>query len=129
MEARIIADLLEQLASLKEDNMILQRGLHDRIINEKDAESIDDSIIINTTMKVEGGKEICEDTTEVTFAGRKLVLSLVLTEDEFEPLFSGASWAGTTVWDAAVEMCRFLKTKVSLQGKPVLELGCGRSVI
>ena len=92
-------------------------------------------IVVNEYFKMEtrmvhtaGGDAICDDSMEIMFCDRKLVLSLTLTEREFEPLFSGAAWAGTRLWDAAITMCTFMKETLQLQDKSVIELGCGSGV-
>lgn len=52
-------------------------------------------------------------------------------EDELAPLFSGAAWAGTLLWDAAIYLTRhFLATYSDQLQSPtnklrVLELGAG----
>ncbi|KAJ0399245.1 hypothetical protein P43SY_007093 [Pythium insidiosum] len=42
-----------------------------------------------------------EESIRVKVFGQELALSLLLKEDELAPLFSGAAWAGTLLWDAA----------------------------
>lgn len=48
-------------------------------------------------------------------------------EDELAPLFSGAAWAGTLLWDAAVYLTRHFLTefKAQLPSTRVIELGAG----
>ncbi len=41
------------------------------------------------------------------------------------PLFAGAAWAGTLVWDAAVVLANHLLNDVPLKSLRVLELGAG----
>ena len=64
-------------------------------------------------------------------------ISTLLEPDAMAPLFSGAEWAGTRVWDAAVECIHYLFEYLRnntfenerpfrmLEGSTVLELGCG----
>jgi hypothetical protein len=48
-------------------------------------------------------------------------------EDELAPLFSGAAWAGTLLWDAAVYLTRHLlaEFQAQLPSARVIELGAG----
>lgn len=48
-------------------------------------------------------------------------------EDELAPLFSGAAWAGTLLWDAAVYLTRHLlaEFQAQLPLARVIELGAG----
>jgi len=70
------------------------------------------------------GEDI-EESLEVDFHGTTLKISLSLPEDSLEPLFSGASWAGTCVWDAANQLCNYMEREEELKDKLVIELGCG----
>ncbi|TYZ59303.1 hypothetical protein PybrP1_001182 [[Pythium] brassicae (nom. inval.)] len=75
-----------------------------------------------------------EETVRVRVHGRDLLLSLLLREDELAPLFSGAAWAGTLLWDAAIHLTRhLLATHAAALADPhnalrVLELGAGLGV-
>ncbi|KAI9913696.1 hypothetical protein PsorP6_006151 [Peronosclerospora sorghi] len=75
-----------------------------------------------------------ERATRVQVGEQALHLTLVMQEDELAPLFSGAAWAGTIVWDAAVHLARrFLRDyRVKLTDTTnsirVLELGAGIGV-
>lgn len=47
-----------------------------------------------------------------------------------EPLFSGAAWAGTIVWDAAIELANLLlSNRFNVQNCKVVELGAGMYVV
>lgn len=90
-------------------------------------------------LKIEGGETvdalgqvICQEWLRVwVSAEERLELSLRLTEDKIEPIFSGAAWAGTVLWRAAIRL-----VDVALLGGVVplgpqvtcLELGCGLGV-
>lgn len=60
----------------------------------------------------------------------ELDLSLIHEETELEPIFSGAGWAGTVFWPAAVVLVEheLLPAAGALGGQAVLELGCGLGV-
>jgi len=81
------------------------------------------------------GQVICQssirfqanDGTEKTFD--TLDLSLQLTPETIEPIFSGAAWAGTVLWRAAVSLIDVaLLTQPFAAGSTVIELGCGLGV-
>lgn len=63
-------------------------------------------------------------------AAHALTLDLVHDEGELEPIFSGACWAGTVFWPAAVRLIEheLLPARSELAGQTVLELGCGLGV-
>ena len=104
------------------------------------------SLVSNTCVETDGmDNEVCE--TEMTVgvplpaAGRsdargatprQLELDLRLGQDEIEPIFSGAAWAGTVLWRAAVQLCeRLLLTRYRAElacGATCIELGCGIGV-
>ncbi|CEG50389.1 Putative N2,N2-dimethylguanosine tRNA methyltransferase [Plasmopara halstedii] len=75
-----------------------------------------------------------EETIRVRVNGKDLNLTLVMQADELAPLFSGAAWAGTLLWDAAVHLTRrFLHDYHHILQDPhnllcVLELGAGIGV-
>ncbi|KAJ0400173.1 hypothetical protein ATCC90586_000780 [Pythium insidiosum] len=75
-----------------------------------------------------------EESIRVKVFGQELALSLLLKEDELAPLFSGAAWAGTLLWDAAVHLTRrFLEQFREELRDPdnrlrVIELGAGIGV-
>jgi broad specificity phosphatase PhoE len=68
--------------------------------------------------------------TTVHVLDKTLLLSSTQSETELEPLFSGASWAGTILWDAAVLAAEHLEKRRDelLCNRTVLELGCGIGV-
>lgn len=47
--------------------------------------------------------------------------------EELAPIFSGACWAGTVVWPAALDLCDYMSDHLrdELVGATVVELGCG----
>lgn len=59
----------------------------------------------------------------------ELRLTLTLAEDEIEPIFSGAAWAGTVVWEAARDLAESLlagkHAKAVASGATVVEVGAG----
>ncbi|TDH72066.1 uncharacterized protein CCR75_008788 [Bremia lactucae] len=75
-----------------------------------------------------------EETICVRVNGQDLHLTLLMQEDELAPLFSGAAWAGTLLWDAAVHLTkRFLVDYHHVLIDPnndlrILELGAGIGV-
>lgn len=61
--------------------------------------------------------------------GSPLTLSLRLTPDKLEPIFSGAAWAGTVLWRAATRLIDVLLDDNDLCSKArVIELGSGLGV-
>ncbi|TMW64548.1 hypothetical protein Poli38472_011428 [Pythium oligandrum] len=83
---------------------------------------------------VEDHTDRLEETLRVKVYDRELELSLLLKEDELAPLFSGAAWAGTLLWDAAAHLTkRFLvkyRDKLARADNTmgVIELGAGIGV-
>ncbi|POM64021.1 Cmp dcmp deaminase family [Phytophthora palmivora] len=75
-----------------------------------------------------------EESTRVRVLDKDLNLTLLMQADELAPLFSGAAWAGTLLWDAAVHLARrFLKDFQRQLEDPnnslrVIELGAGIGV-
>lgn len=47
--------------------------------------------------------------------------------EELAPIFSGGCWAGTVVWQAALDLCNYMSEHLreELVGATVVELGCG----
>ena len=68
----------------------------------------------------------------VKFRNRVLNVSLLLDEEELAPLFDGAAWAGTQLWDAAIQSVDYVSAHYSwLVEAPdckVIELGSGTGV-
>ena len=68
----------------------------------------------------------------IKFCDRVLKVSLLLTEDELAPLFDGAAWAGTMLWDAAIQGVDYIVAKhaeiLRVPGCRLIELGCGTGV-
>ncbi|KAG6972655.1 hypothetical protein JG688_00003890 [Phytophthora aleatoria] len=75
-----------------------------------------------------------EESTRVRVNGKDLNLTLLMQADELAPLFSGAAWAGTLLWDAAVHLARRFLTDYRLQLEDpynslrIIELGAGIGV-
>ncbi|KAG7388437.1 hypothetical protein PHYPSEUDO_012498 [Phytophthora pseudosyringae] len=75
-----------------------------------------------------------EESTRVRVSGKDLNLTLLMQADELAPLFSGAAWAGTLLWDAAVHLARRFLTDYRQQLEDpsnslrVIELGAGIGV-
>ncbi|CAI5715422.1 unnamed protein product [Peronospora effusa] len=75
-----------------------------------------------------------EASIRVQVDGKDLNLTLLMQEDELAPLFSGAAWAGTLLWDAAVHLARRFLTDYRHQLQDptnslrVIELGAGIGV-
>ena len=75
----------------------------------------------------EGG---VEESIQIEFDSKVLELSLVWQQEESQlaPLFTGACWAGTVVWQAALDLCDYVAQQHQAQlatGALVIELGCG----
>ncbi|KAJ8548476.1 hypothetical protein ON010_g11197 [Phytophthora cinnamomi] len=75
-----------------------------------------------------------ETSTRVRVLDKELNLTLLMQADELAPLFSGAAWAGTLLWDAAVHLARRFLTDYRQQLEDpsnslrVIELGAGIGV-
>ncbi|KAL4128433.1 Secreted RxLR effector protein 48 [Phytophthora ramorum] len=82
----------------------------------------------------EGEVDRVEESIRVRVYDQDLNLTLLMQADELAPLFSGAAWAGTLLWDAAVHLTRrFLveyrqELASSTNSLRVLELGAGIGV-
>ena len=84
------------------------------------------------------GQAICQSSLRIRMEceGRELAkpldLTLKMTPDTIEPVFSGASWAGTVLWRAAARLVdRAIlapDAPVRVAGRSVVELGCGLGV-
>jgi predicted nicotinamide N-methyase len=101
-------------------------------------EEYDIAVVQSST--VTGGHH---DTTIKGKNLRKVVLSTLLEEDDLSPLFDGATWAGTRLWDAAIRAVQYLSGRLPdldccsnnaffetnrTTTTSVLELGCGLGV-
>uniref|UniRef100_K3WC98 Uncharacterized protein n=1 Tax=Globisporangium ultimum (strain ATCC 200006 / CBS 805.95 / DAOM BR144) TaxID=431595 RepID=K3WC98_GLOUD len=93
---------------------------------------MDDNALMEVFM--EDNVDRVEETIRVRVHDKDLELSLVLKEDELAPLFSGAAWAGTLLWDAAIYLTKhFLvkyKNEMSVPDNTlrIIELGAGIGV-
>ena len=97
-----------------------------------DSGSPESIIVATSTLKDLNGTEVCEDEMRVTFPslGRSLELTLIQSEFEIEPIFSGAAWAGSVFWAAAQVLVEklLLTGEEPVAGRSVLELGCGLGI-
>jgi hypothetical protein len=73
---------------------------------------------------------ISADLTQcrVRFGSEIVQFQLTLPPDTIEPIFSGAAWAGTVVWPAAIFLANYLNQTNSCGGRVVIELGAGVGV-
>eukprot|EP00903_Cladosiphon_okamuranus_P013178 g12291.t1 len=74
---------------------------------------------------------LCADRVEVKFDGVTLDLAQSWENgEEMAPIFSGACWAGTVVWQAALDLGNYMSEHLrkDLVGATVVELGCGIGV-
>lgn len=63
---------------------------------------------------------------EIEISNKKIRLDVTLPPDAIEPIFSGAAWAGTIVWPAAISLSQYLQRFQEIcKEKVVLELGSG----
>ena len=67
-------------------------------------EPADDNVGVDTT----GVNGSATTANERKRRPRKIVLSTLLEERDFAPLFDGASWAGTRLWPAAIRAVQYL---------------------
>ncbi|OQS07676.1 hypothetical protein THRCLA_00335 [Thraustotheca clavata] len=72
--------------------------------------------------------KVCEERIVVDVEDKSLDITLLLDEHELAPLFCGAAWAGTLVWEAAVALSNYVLNEVDLKPLRVLELGAGLGV-
>ena len=82
------------------------------------------------SIRTNDGLEVAIQVQWLNDKTTKLELSTLLEEGDMAPLFSGAQWAGTRVWHAAIAMVHFLSQEYSnkLPTATLLELGCGLGV-
>mmetsp|Transcript_18453 Transcript_18453/g.69824 ORF Transcript_18453/g.69824 Transcript_18453/m.69824 type:complete len:273 (-) Transcript_18453:325-1143(-) len=84
------------------------------------------SAAVSVKSEVTDGMEVA---ASVRFLQHSLRLKLTLEPSEMEPLFSGAAWAGTTLWPASILLCEHLvlgfATGIFAEGQKMLELGAG----
>ena len=55
----------------------------------------------------------------------------MMPEERLAPLFDGAAWAGTQLWEAAIEAIKYMEQHYSAdlgKGASVIELGCGTGI-
>ncbi|KAJ8598080.1 hypothetical protein CTAYLR_005583 [Chrysophaeum taylorii] len=94
-----------------------------------DAESSAKVVIEGAESVDAHGQVICQSSLRVRTDGvPPLSLSLRLTPDQLEPVFSGAAWAGTVLWRAAVRLVEVALLGRDFSGATVIELGAGLGV-
>ncbi|CAM9451075.1 unnamed protein product [Choristocarpus tenellus] len=79
----------------------------------------------------DNGDILCNESIDIKFDGKILHLSQVWENgEELAPIFSGACWAGTVVWQAALDLCNYVSKHLrdDLPGATVVELGAGIGV-
>jgi predicted nicotinamide N-methyase len=67
-------------------------------------------------------------TSVVRVGHAEISFELTLPPDAIEPLFSGAAWAGTVIWQASLFLANYLQSERRCHGRLVLELGAGVGV-
>jgi predicted nicotinamide N-methyase len=89
-------------------------------------------VVTTTTSDDLNGTVLCEDEmlVRIPSLGKSITLELTQSEYEIEPMFSGASWAGSVLWAAASVLCEhcLLNSSVPVADTSVLELGCGLGI-
>jgi len=129
----------------------------DRARNDDDESSVDSCLDLINFKSIFDKNQCLETGISFSFSGsRTLHISTLLDEQDIAPLFSGAEWAGTRVWHAAVRAIEYMyvdngnwhsscknmiyeclnnktnnestKANVKANRKNVLELGCGLGV-
>ena len=109
--------------------------------DDGDDSSVDSCLEIINFQSIFDHKNGIETGISCSFDGcRTLQLSTLLEEQDIAPIFSGAEWAGTRVWHAAIRLLdymyneKFSKDNIAysiMNGKSrpsLLELGCGLGV-
>lgn len=119
-----------------------QKGDNDEDDNKKESEDVIDDYeyddpndpylqMINfKSIRTSDGLEVAIQVQWLNDETTRLELSTLLEEGDMAPLFSGAQWAGTRVWHAAIAMVHYLTQNYSheLPTATLLELGCGLGV-
>ncbi|OQR85008.1 hypothetical protein ACHHYP_12443 [Achlya hypogyna] len=72
--------------------------------------------------------KVCEERIVIHVEDKSLDISLLLDEEELAPLFCGAAWAGTLVWEAAELLSNYMLNELDVSSLRVLELGAGLGV-
>ncbi|KDO28338.1 hypothetical protein SPRG_06577 [Saprolegnia parasitica CBS 223.65] len=73
--------------------------------------------------------KVCEERIVIDVdEGHRLDISLLLDEQELAPLFCGAAWAGTLVWEAAELISNYVLNELDVRTLRVVELGAGLGV-
>ncbi|EQC26402.1 hypothetical protein SDRG_15747 [Saprolegnia diclina VS20] len=73
--------------------------------------------------------KVCEERIVIDVdESHRLDISLLLDEHELAPLFCGAAWAGTLVWEAAELISNYVLNELDVRNLRVLELGAGLGV-
>ena len=120
-ELSINPDWEDENESIESDNSCLQYIEFESIRGEANLEV---GIKFSWPKKKNGSDDNSEKLKEYQ-------LSTLLEPDEIAPLFAGAQWAGTRVWDAAIRATQYLESNYGdeiMKGKSLCELGCGLGV-
>lgn len=100
----------------------------------RNREDLEEAIIVSWPMKTtetEDENDTVTATAAICNRYKSLHLSTLLEPDDMAPLFSGAEWAGTRVWHAAIRAIEYLDRHHHTDlkgGSTLLELGCGLGV-
>jgi predicted nicotinamide N-methyase len=118
-----------------------------RMASVRNADMLEEAILVEW----KGTRQMRTISGTSPHTGKQIFVSTLLEPDDMAPLFSGAEWAGTRVWDAAVECIQYLYDQLALadsrthksgmcndrdeeaeptllEGLSVLELGCGLGI-
>jgi len=90
---------------------------------------------VRNSDKLEIGLRVKVKVLKENGGGSQLDVSTLLTPDDLAPIFSGAEWAGTRLWYAAIVTINFIYTNYvktgfidNLSHSSLIELGCGLGV-
>ncbi|GBG23949.1 Protein N-lysine methyltransferase METTL21A [Hondaea fermentalgiana] len=111
------------------DDEILAKAKENKSGTEQEVESLEDfTARVRTAIRVEE-QSLTHSKVALWQDGKMLELELTFPEESIQPIFSGACWAGTVVWPAALLLCEHLKTMAdTVKDQRVLELGSGLGV-
>ena len=113
-------DWEDEYESVESDNSCLQYI---------EFESIRDETKLEVGIKFSWPKKDSGDDDDEKL--KQYQLCTLLEPDDIAPLFAGAQWAGTRVWDAAIRATQYLESNYRdeiMEGKSLCELGCGLGV-
>ena len=89
--------------------------------------------VSTTVLSDRNGSTVCENELIVglpSLGNRQMKFALLHNENDIEPIFSGAAWAGSVLWAAAQVLVEelLLNSAVAVRGKSIIELGCGLGI-